>query len=48
VLICIDSRFNWDDKGYLFYDNKDVLTKEDFKEFCYEEILNELRRKKCF
>ena len=35
VFICIDTK-------YLFYDNKDVLTKENFKELCYEEILKEL------
>lgn len=42
LLFCIDSRFHLDNKDYLFYDNKDVLTKGDFKKLCYEEISKEL------
>jgi len=42
VFLCIDSDFYWDDKDYLFYDNKEVLTKGDFKKLCYDEILNVL------
>lgn len=42
LFFCIDSRLYFDDKYYLFYDNKDVLTKGDFKKLCYEEILKEL------
>ena len=39
VFICINSCFCWDDKQYLSFDNKEVLTDKDFKKVCLEEIL---------
>ncbi len=41
ALIGTEEEFYWDNKDYLFYDNNDVLTKENFNSLVYNEIKKE-------
>ena len=41
ALISTDENFYWDNKEYLFYDNKDVISKDQFEKLCIQEIKKE-------
>ena len=41
LLIATDESENWDNRSYLFYDNNDVLSTEQYFELCKKEILKE-------
>lgn len=41
LLLATDSSYNWQNKDYLFYDNNEVLSLNDFNRLCKEEVNKE-------
>jgi hypothetical protein len=41
VDLATDSSVIWDNKDYLFFDNNEVLSNDDFKRLCKEELIKE-------
>ena len=41
ILLATDNGISWDDKNYLFFDNNEVLSKNEFDQLCKEEIKKE-------
>lgn len=40
-LLATDESINWEDKEYLFYDNTEVMSNNEFKRLCREEVKKE-------
>ena len=41
ILLATNNNVSWDNKDYLFFDNNEVLSKNDFNLLCKEEIKKE-------